>query len=158
MKRTILLAVIVLVACAPESTPAPTETPRRVRITLELPTTEQTFTPIPSTITPTAISIRRPTATPQPTATPAPTRTSRPLVSTSTPVPLLPTNTQPPVLPTDTPLPPQQNCDPSYPDFCIPPPPPDLDCKDVRPHRNFIVLPPDPHDFDRDGNGRGCES
>ena len=48
-------------------------------------------------------------------------------------------------------------CDPSYPDVCIPPPPPDLDCRDV-PYRNFRVLPPDPHRFDGEGDGRGCES
>jgi len=39
---------------------------------------------------------------------------------------------------------------------CIPPPPPDLDCKDI-PYRNFKVLPPDPHRLDRDGDGIGCE-
>lgn len=50
-----------------------------------------------------------------------------------------------------------ENCDPSYPDVCIPPPPPDLDCGDV-PYRNFRVLPPDPHNFDSDGDGIGCES
>ena len=50
------------------------------------------------------------------------------------------------------------NCDPSYPTVCIPPPPPDLDCKDV-PYKNFKVLPPDPHGFDgRDNDGVGCES
>jgi micrococcal nuclease len=49
-------------------------------------------------------------------------------------------------------------CDPSYPTVCIPPAPPDLDCKDV-PYRNFKVLPPDPHGFDgRDHDGVGCES
>lgn len=47
-------------------------------------------------------------------------------------------------------------CDPSYPDACIPPYPPDLDCGDI-PYRNFKVLPPDPHKFDRDKNGIGCE-
>ncbi|MER3537617.1 MAG: nuclease [Thermus sp.] len=47
-------------------------------------------------------------------------------------------------------------CDPAYPEVCIPPPPPDLDCKDI-PHRNFRVLPPDPHRFDRDRDGVGCE-
>lgn len=52
---------------------------------------------------------------------------------------------------------PSHNCDPSYPDVCIPPPPPDLDCKDV-PYNNFRVLPPDPHHFDRDKDGIGCES
>ncbi len=48
-------------------------------------------------------------------------------------------------------------CDPSYPDFCIPPPPPDLDCKDVAPHQRFTVKQPDPHRFDGDKNGIGCE-
>jgi hypothetical protein len=50
------------------------------------------------------------------------------------------------------------NCDPSYPDFCIAAPPPDLDCKDVAPHHNFTVLPPDPHHFDADHDGKGCET
>lgn len=49
-----------------------------------------------------------------------------------------------------------KKCDPSYPTVCIPPPPPDLDCKDI-PYRNFKVLPPDPHGFDGDGDGIGCE-
>lgn len=47
-------------------------------------------------------------------------------------------------------------CDPSYPDVCIPPPPPDLDCRDVT-YRRSRVLPPDPHNFDGDGDGIGCE-
>lgn len=47
-------------------------------------------------------------------------------------------------------------CHPSYPTVCIPPPPPDLDCADV-PHRRFTVIPPDPHRFDGDGDGVGCE-
>lgn len=51
----------------------------------------------------------------------------------------------------------QSNCEPSYPDLCLAPPPPDLDCKDV-PYRNFRVLPPDPHHFDRDLDGIGCEA
>jgi micrococcal nuclease len=49
------------------------------------------------------------------------------------------------------------NCDPSYPDFCIPPPPPDLDCGDI-PQKRFTVLQPDPHRFDGDKDGIGCES
>lgn len=48
------------------------------------------------------------------------------------------------------------NCDPAYPTVCIPPPPPDLDCGDIS-FRNFQVLPPDPHNFDGDGDGIGCE-
>lgn len=55
------------------------------------------------------------------------------------------------------PAPPPTNCDPAYPTVCIPPPPPDLDCGDI-PHRNFTVLPPDPHGFDRDNDGMGCET
>ncbi len=48
-------------------------------------------------------------------------------------------------------------CDPAYPTVCIPPPPPDLDCADIT-DRNFEVLPPDPHHFDGDHDGIGCES
>ena len=47
------------------------------------------------------------------------------------------------------------NCDPSYPDACISPPPPDLDCDNIS-ARNFRVLPPDPHRFDDDNDGIGC--
>ena len=50
-----------------------------------------------------------------------------------------------------------RNCDPASPTDCIAPAPPDLDCKDI-PHKRFQVLPPDPHDFDREGDGIGCES
>lgn len=49
------------------------------------------------------------------------------------------------------------NCSPSYPNVCIPPPPPDLDCGDI-PYKRFQVLSPDPHNFDRDGDGIGCEN
>jgi micrococcal nuclease len=49
-------------------------------------------------------------------------------------------------------------CDPSYPDVCIAPPPPDLDCKDI-PYRRFRVVGADPHHFDgNDNDGIGCES
>jgi micrococcal nuclease len=51
----------------------------------------------------------------------------------------------------------RSGCSPAYPDVCIPPPPPDLDCADVS-ARRFRVLPPDPHHFDGDGDGIGCES
>jgi hypothetical protein len=51
-------------------------------------------------------------------------------------------------------------CAASYPGVCIPPPPPDLDCSDVS-FRNFRVrwdVPsPDPHHFDGNHNGIGCE-
>jgi micrococcal nuclease len=40
---------------------------------------------------------------------------------------------------------------------CIPPSPPDLDCADVS-FRRFRVLAPDPHRFDLNHDGVGCES
>jgi endonuclease YncB( thermonuclease family) len=49
------------------------------------------------------------------------------------------------------------NCDSSYPDVCIPPYPPDLDCPDIE-FRRFEVRGPDPHGFDGDNDGIGCES
>ncbi|MBM7845375.1 excalibur calcium-binding domain-containing protein [Herpetosiphon giganteus] len=82
---------------------------------------------------PTAIPMPQPTGIPLPTATALPTATPT-LTSTSVP-----------------------RCDPSYPDVCIAPPPPDLDCGDI-PYRRFRVLAPDPHRFDRDKDGIGCES
>jgi hypothetical protein len=52
---------------------------------------------------------------------------------------------------------PTRNCDPSYPDFCIPPPPPDLNCADIG-ETDFTVQGADPHGFDGDHDGVGCES
>ena len=49
------------------------------------------------------------------------------------------------------------NCDPSYAGVCIPPSPPDLDCGDIT-ARRFRVVGTDPHGFDGDGDGIGCES
>jgi micrococcal nuclease len=48
-------------------------------------------------------------------------------------------------------------CHPSYPTVCIPPSPPDLDCGDIA-FRRFSVVGSDPHNFDGDGDGVGCES
>ena len=63
----------------------------------------------------------------------------------------------PPVpVPVPPPASPGGSCDASYPGACIPPAPPDLDCGDI-PHRRFQVLPPDPHRFDGEGDGVGCE-
>ena len=50
----------------------------------------------------------------------------------------------------------EEFCDPAYPDFCLPPPPPDINCTDLDVTR-FRVLLPDPHGLDRDGDGTGCE-
>jgi micrococcal nuclease len=70
-------------------------------------------------------------------ATPAP-------AATPTPVPVV------------APPPPASNCDPSYPGVCIPPYPPDLDCGDIS-YRQFQVVGSDPHGFDGDHDGIGCE-
>ena len=51
----------------------------------------------------------------------------------------------------------KSNCDSSYPDTCISSPPPNLNCDDMS-DKDFEVLPPDPHGFDRDEDGIGCES
>jgi len=55
------------------------------------------------------------------------------------------------------PPPTQPSCDPSYPDVCITPYPPDLDCGEIG-YSNFRVVGNDPHGFDRDNDGIGCES
>jgi micrococcal nuclease len=46
-------------------------------------------------------------------------------------------------------------CDPNYTGACVPPFPPDVDCADIG--RPVTVVGADPHNFDADGNGRGCE-
>jgi endonuclease YncB( thermonuclease family) len=83
----------------------------------------------------------------QPTATAIPP-TMTPQPPTTVPRPA-PTQPYPP------PAPPG-NCSPAYPTVCIPPPPPDLDCRQI-PFRRFQVLPPDPHKFDPNSDGIGCE-
>lgn len=67
--------------------------------------------------------------------------------------------TAPPAPEPPAPAPPAAggSCDPSYPDVCIAPYPPDLNCPDI-PHRRFRVLQPDPHGFDGNKDGVGCES
>src|SRR5918998_768912 len=51
----------------------------------------------------------------------------------------------------------ETSCDSSYPNLCIPPPPPILACDDVE-ATNFEVQSPDPHEFDVDNDGIGCET
>jgi endonuclease G, mitochondrial len=82
---------------------------------------------------------------PTPTAAPFQIKANKEnLTATATPTPT-PTATH------------QGNCSPAYPDVCIPPPPPDLDCGDIE-YKNFRVLSPDPHNFDgKDKDGLGCE-
>ena len=48
-------------------------------------------------------------------------------------------------------------CDAAYPGVCIAPYPPDLDCGEVA-YKRFTVLAPDPHGFDRDQDGVGCQT
>ncbi len=83
------------------------------------------------------------------------TTTTTSTTSTTTSTTMAPTTTTVP--PTTTTEAPAENCDSSYPDFCIPPPSPDLDCGDVN-GTNFSVVGSDPHGFDGDGDGVGCES
>lgn len=85
---------------------------------------------------------------PEPTATPTTPPPDPTATPTSTPVP-----TEPPA----------DDCHPSYPDHCVPPPPPDLNCPDLpsswKPIRVLHNVPnPDPHGFDNDQDGWGCES
>jgi hypothetical protein len=96
-----------------------------------------------------------PTLTPVGTATP--TATSSPTATTVV-IPPSPTATNSPT-PTMTTEPTDDGpaCDPAYPTVCIPSPPPDLNCADIE-FRRFQVLAPDPHGFDTDGDGVGCES
>jgi hypothetical protein len=103
------------------------------------------------------------------TPSPVPTATQAPIVPSPTPTqPPPPTATAaptvPPLVPTQTPT--QVNCDPSYPDVCIPPvwEVGDLDCPDV-PYGSFRVTGNDPHNFDgpydgsilNEPDGIGCE-
>jgi len=50
----------------------------------------------------------------------------------------------------------QKKCEPSYPSVCLPPSPPDLNCGDIS-ERRFPVFGSDPHGFDEDNDGVGCE-
>jgi micrococcal nuclease len=58
------------------------------------------------------------------------------------------------------PVPVAGECDPSYPDLCIPPAPPYLNCDHVYGlgMSHITVYAPDPHDFDNDSDGVGCEN
>jgi len=109
---------------------------------------------------------------PTPTTTPSPTFTLTPSLTLSVTPSFTPTFTQTStatatftptttsvalIIPWTGATSSRSKCDPSYPTVCIPPPPPDLDCKDI-PYKKFSVLRPDPHNFDSDRDGIGCES
>ena len=73
-----------------------------------------------------------------------------------TPVPA-PVSTVAPILPVALP----SNCEPSYPGICIAIGSADLDCGEIQWRRfqvRWDVANPDPHRFDGDGDGLGCES
>jgi Excalibur calcium-binding domain len=56
--------------------------------------------------------------------------------------------------------PPSATCDPDYAGACIPPPPPDLDCSDLRAMGitgEIRVVGSDPHHLDPDGDGIACD-
>ncbi len=80
--------------------------------------------------------------------------------ATVDPTPTLPPLTRvPPVLAPDPPapdLPANSDCDPSYPTLCLSSST-DLDCGQLS-ERRFPVVGRDPHGFDGDGDGVGCES
>lgn len=148
LSAVILLCLALASACGGSDTkPAAEPTP-----TSAAPAA--TATTAPATAAPTATSAIRPLANTAvaatPTTAPAPTPTTPPAPTATATRPAAP-----PPTPTATPRP--ANCSLAYPTVCIPPPPPDLDCKDITPRR-FRVLPPDPHRFDSDGDGIGCES
>lgn len=108
-----------------------------------------------------------PVATAIPTPSPTPTFISNmaatPIVVQPPPGVAQPTPIPPTATPTTQSAPAQSapsqqvNCEPSYPDFCIPLYQPDLDCDEIG-YKNFRVDQPDPHDFDRDEDGIGCET
>ncbi|HEX2039789.1 MAG TPA: hypothetical protein VHF47_08675 [Acidimicrobiales bacterium] len=119
--------------------------------TVDTTTTESTSTTTSTTSTTTTTTTAPPatttTAAPPTTAAPRTTTTQRPTTTTTAAA-----TTQQPAQQQQ-----QRDCDPSYPDVCIPSPPPDLDCPEVQ-YKNFRVVGSDPHGFDRDRDGIGCET
>jgi hypothetical protein len=136
-----------IIASHPTRTMMPTHT-ETTSIARMSPVTPSPIGMISQTSTTTATAVPSQTDTPTLTLTPAPTSTPLPTFT------LQPSNTA--VIPVSGGGN-NSNCDASYPGVCIPPPPPDLDCAEI-PYRRFQVLPPDPHNFDRDADGIGCES
>jgi hypothetical protein len=93
-----------------------------------------------------AAAASQPTAVPQSTAAPKPAAAATP-----TRAPATAAAPKPAV---------SGNCHPSYPDFCIPPPPPDVDCGSpvIAGRKNFRVTGPDVHRLDQGGRpGVACE-
>ncbi len=103
-----------------------------------------TTTPAPASSSPASSAVASPIPAPPPAPKPKPTPKPKPAPRPPAPKP--------------APKPaPRANCDPSYPTVCIPPAPPDLDCGDI-PYDHFQVVGADPHNFDGDHDGVGCQS
>ena len=66
-----------------------------------------------------------------------------------------PAPTKPPAVRAPAPVP-ASNCDPCYPGVCIPQVSYDLDCSDISACRFRVIC--DPHGFDGDNDGIGCET
>jgi len=115
-------------------------------------THDSTTTSTPATTS----STEQPTTTT--TAAATTTTTAKPATTTTTVKPTTttarPTTTTTRLVTTTTVR--RGSCDPSYPDVCIPPAPPDLDCPEIS-YKNFRVVGIDPHGFDADNDGIGCE-
>lgn len=152
------LLALVISACAP-SPPDSALQERAVEITLapieDTPTDPPTDIP---TDTPFVTWTPRPTRTHIPPTIALPTATFKPIATSQPAATAVPTKkTEKKAQPTQGGTVSKGNCSPAYPNVCIPPPPPDLDCKDIK-FRRFKVVRPDPHNFDSDGDGIGCES
>ena len=116
-------------------------------------TTTTALTSTTEATAPTSTTTTTATTTSSATTTQPATTTTTKATTTTTKATTTTTTTSKPTTTITT----AENCDPYYPDFCIPPPPPDLDCGDI-PQKNFTVLQPDPHGFDGNKDGVGCES
>ena len=102
--------------------------------------------------TPSTERVTASTATSQATTT-----TTAPPTTTTTAAPTTTTTAPPPPPPPTTiaPQPATSSCDPNY-DPCVPNVAYDLDCGDIG--FRVRVIGGDPHGFDREGDGIGCES
>ncbi len=118
----------------------------------------------PTTTTAAPTTTQAPTTTTAPPTTAAPTTTT-PRATTTTRRPTTTTRKATPTTRRATPTTaaPARNCDPAYPDACLHDGIGDYDCAGGSGNGpNYVegpirVLPPDPFDLDRNGDGVGCE-
>jgi len=118
----------------------------------------------PTTTTAAPTTTQAPTTTTAPPTTAAPT-TTKPRATTTTRRATTTTRKATPTTRRATPTTaaPARNCDPAYPDACLHDGIGDYDCAGGSGNGpNYVegpiqVLPPDPFDLDRNGDGVGCE-